>query len=101
MKISMSTGVTLQRSVQSPGSCRRVADKLCEPRFGITIQGKVKNRGSSITRVRFFPRSRGVHPTKGARGASFRAAVLKPGMAMSRPSHSYTASRIRAATKVL
>ena len=80
-KVLMSTGVVLWRSVQSSGSCRPTSERMCEPRLGIVIQGKMRNRGLSITRGRFFSRSCGVHPMKLSRGASLRAAVLKSSMA--------------------
>ena len=44
---------------------------MCEPSFGMTIQGTIRNLGSSITRGRFFSLSCGVHPMKRSRGASF------------------------------
>ena len=66
---------------------------MCEPRYGMTIQSRIRNLGLSITRGRLFSRSCDVLPMRRSRGASSRAAVLKPGMAMARPSRSWTASR--------
>ena len=39
-EVSMSTGVVLYRSVQSTGRRRRTMASMCEPRFGISIQGR-------------------------------------------------------------
>ncbi len=64
---------------------------LCEPRLGTWIQGRMRSRGLSTTRGRFFSRSCGVHPMKWSRGASFHAAVLKPSIASGQPSRSWTA----------
>ena len=49
--------------------------RMCEPRLGIWIQGRIRNLGLSTTRGRFFSRSCGVHPMNLSRGASFQAAV--------------------------
>ena len=50
----------------------------------MVIQGRIRNRGLSTTRGRFFSRNCGVQPMKQSRGASRHAAVLKPSMASGR-----------------
>ena len=62
-------------SHQSSGRRRRTMARRCEPRLGISIQGRMRNLGLSTTSGRFFSRSCGVHPMKLSRGASFQAAV--------------------------
>ena len=65
--------------------------RMCEPKLGMVIQGRMRNLGLSTTRGRFFSRSCGVHPMKWSRGASFHAAVEKPSMASAQPLRSWTA----------
>ena len=65
--------------------------RMCEPRLGILIQGRMRNLGLSTTRGRFFSRSYDVHPMNLSRGASPHAAVLKPSMATGQPLRSWTA----------
>ena len=51
--------------------------RMCEPRLGILIQGRMRNLGLSMTRGRFFSRSCGVHPMNLSRGASLHATVAE------------------------
>ena len=67
------------------GRRRRTMARMCEPRLGVSIQGRIRNLGLSTTRGRFFSRSCAVHPMNLSRGASFHAAVLKPSMATGQP----------------
>ena len=46
------------------GRRRRTRARMCEPRLGILIQGRIKNLGLSTTRGRFFSRSCRVHSMK-------------------------------------
>ena len=59
--------------------------RMCEPRFGILIEGRIRNLGLSTTSGRFLSRISGVHPMKLSRGASFQAAAEKPSTGSGQP----------------
>ena len=55
---------------------------MWEPRLGIRIHGRMRNRGLSMTGGSFFLRRVGVHPMKRSGGARDQ---VKPRMASGRP----------------
>ena len=92
-KVSMSTGVTLWRSVQSPGQLpaherEDVRAQVRDDDPGQDQEPRVVDDKGQI----LFPQFRRPFDSMNrSRGASLRAAVLKPSMAMGRSYRSWTA----------